>query len=72
MSSCFMCYKGDTRSRNCIRNLHRTERSSIWCKLMVPKTFKHGRPIKLHNFLLHLTMHRTIWLTDYYQTRLSD
>jgi len=32
------------------RNLHRTERSSIRCKLLLQETFKHSWPIKLHNF----------------------
>ena len=52
---CHWYYRGDKNlkklaPRISTRNLHRIERCSIWCKFLVPETFKHSRPIKLHNF----------------------
>jgi len=32
------------------RTLERSLTSSLWCKFLVPETFRNSRPIKLHDF----------------------
>ena len=45
------------------RNLHQNqiEHSYIWCKLLVPENFKHGRPIKSHSNILVTRIVESFW-----------